>query len=301
MMSRASGRYHPFTASQWQELEHQALVYKYMISGIPIPPHLLFTINSKTTPTDSSSTKLLLPPPHPSSIGWNCFHPMGYGRKIDPEPGRCRRTDGKKWRCSKEAYPDSKYCERHMHRGRNRSRKPVEPPKTAPSSDYYHTTDLLSSSRPSHVVLSSSQQHHFLLESTPTYRKTYGIKDQEIDEHPFFSQSPSGTINKTSSSGLGDSWQAMNNSSSKHTPFSDFHQNNTPGYLYTTTITNQHQSYYDQLALKLDRKDEPQHKVMHHFFDEWPPNDDKDSSTTQLSISIPASSAHDFFLTHNDK
>lgn len=51
---------------------------------------------------------------------------MGYGRKVDPEPGRCRRTDGKKWRCSKEAYPDSKYCERHMHRGRNRSRKPVE-------------------------------------------------------------------------------------------------------------------------------------------------------------------------------
>ena len=49
-----------------------------------------------------------------------------YGKKVDPEPGRCRRTDGKKWRCSKEAYPDSKYCERHMHRGRNRSRKPVE-------------------------------------------------------------------------------------------------------------------------------------------------------------------------------
>lgn len=51
---------------------------------------------------------------------------MGLGRKIDPEPGRCRRTDGKKWRCSKEAYPDSKYCEKHMHRGKNRSRKPVE-------------------------------------------------------------------------------------------------------------------------------------------------------------------------------
>jgi len=49
-----------------------------------------------------------------------------YGKKVDPEPGRCRRTDGKKWRCSKDAYLDSKYCERHMHRGRNRSRKPVE-------------------------------------------------------------------------------------------------------------------------------------------------------------------------------
>lgn len=53
-----------------------------------------------------------------------------YGKKLDPEPWRCRRTDGKKWRCTKEAYPDSKYCERHMHRGRNRSRKPVESSST---------------------------------------------------------------------------------------------------------------------------------------------------------------------------
>ncbi|KAJ4833234.1 hypothetical protein Tsubulata_028209 [Turnera subulata] len=59
------------------------------------------------------------------AVGWGCFQ-VGFGRKADPEPGRCRRTDGKKWRCSKEAYPDSKYCEKHMHRGRNRSRKPVE-------------------------------------------------------------------------------------------------------------------------------------------------------------------------------
>ena len=67
------------------------------------------------------------------AVGWNYLQ-MGLGRKIDPEPGRCRRTDGKKWRCSKEAYPDSKYCERHMHRGKNRSRKPVEVLKTTPSS-----------------------------------------------------------------------------------------------------------------------------------------------------------------------
>lgn len=57
-------------------------------------------------------------------VGYGSF----YGKKFDPEPGRCRRTDGKKWRCSKDAHPESKYCERHMHRGRNRSRKPVEMP-----------------------------------------------------------------------------------------------------------------------------------------------------------------------------
>lgn len=52
---------------------------------------------------------------------------------MDPEPGRCRRTDGKKWRCSRDVVAGQKYCERHMHRGRNRSRKPVETTTTNPS------------------------------------------------------------------------------------------------------------------------------------------------------------------------
>ncbi|KNA07226.1 hypothetical protein SOVF_173810 [Spinacia oleracea] len=117
----------PFTATQWQELEHQALIYKYMAAGIPIPPDLLFTV--KRSLDSSLSTKLF--PYQTSPLGWNPYQ-MGYGKKIDPEPGRCRRTDGKKWRCSKEAYPDSKYCERHMHRGKNRSRKPVESSLSSP-------------------------------------------------------------------------------------------------------------------------------------------------------------------------
>src|SRR5262245_51658364 len=45
---------------------------------------------------------------------------------MDPERGRCRRTDGRKWRCSKSVVPNQKYCERHMHRGRQGSRKHVE-------------------------------------------------------------------------------------------------------------------------------------------------------------------------------
>ena len=54
--------------------------------------------------------------------------PQGFDHRnmMDPEPGRCRRTDGKKWRCSKNVVPDQKYCEQHMHRGCRRSRKPVE-------------------------------------------------------------------------------------------------------------------------------------------------------------------------------
>ncbi|PPS03978.1 hypothetical protein GOBAR_AA16674 [Gossypium barbadense] len=60
-----------------------------------------------------------------SYLGCGPLH-LEYKNGVDPEPGRCRRTDGKKWRCSKEAVPDHKYCERHMHRGRQRSRKLVE-------------------------------------------------------------------------------------------------------------------------------------------------------------------------------
>ncbi|KAJ6327430.1 hypothetical protein OIU78_014331 [Salix suchowensis] len=121
MLSAASARDgFPFTATQWHELEHQALIYKYMVSGVPVPPELLYSV--KRSLESSLASRLF---PH-QPTGWGCF-----GRKADPEPGRCRRTDGKKWRCSKEAYPDSKYCERHMHRGRNRSRKPVELASTA--------------------------------------------------------------------------------------------------------------------------------------------------------------------------
>lgn len=46
--------------------------------------------------------------------------------KVEPEPTRCRRTDGKKWQCSNTVLLFQKYCERHMHRGRKRSRKLVE-------------------------------------------------------------------------------------------------------------------------------------------------------------------------------
>ncbi|KAI9122809.1 hypothetical protein K1719_005698 [Acacia pycnantha] len=126
MMNGGGGRNSfPFTPSQWQELEHQALIFKYMASGIPIPPDLVFSIKRASLDSPLSSRLLSLPSHQHLAVGWNCLE-MGLGRKIDTEPGRCRRTDGKKWRCSKEAYPNSKYCERHMHRGNNRLRKPLQ-------------------------------------------------------------------------------------------------------------------------------------------------------------------------------
>ncbi|XP_031275273.1 growth-regulating factor 1-like [Pistacia vera] len=113
----------PFTPSQWIELEHQAWIYKYISANVPVPPNLLIPIRKSVQPLGMpySSTGSF----SPSSYGWGSFH-LGYATSTDPEPGRCRRTDGKKWRCSRDAVADQKYCERHINRGRHRSRKPVE-------------------------------------------------------------------------------------------------------------------------------------------------------------------------------
>ncbi|KAK4351023.1 hypothetical protein RND71_030336 [Anisodus tanguticus] len=63
----------------------------------------------------------------PFDISINSTAVQGQPTNIrDLEPGRCKRTDGKKWRCSRDVAPNQKYCERHVHRGRPRSRKHVE-------------------------------------------------------------------------------------------------------------------------------------------------------------------------------
>ncbi|KAL5572368.1 hypothetical protein UlMin_021965 [Ulmus minor] len=357
----------PFTLSQWQELEHQALIYKYMVSGIPIPPDLLLTI--KRSYLDSALPSKLFSH-HPQYVGWNCFQ-MGLGRKIDPEPGRCRRTDGKKWRCSKEAFPDSKYCERHMHRGKNRSRKPVEVLKTSTATNnsntsftpnissitmnnsssqsfssfpsmsseaqnrnlhpvqnthlshlnhpsvYQHTSSSGTSSRPPGLGLSSQDSNTSLpLESGSYFQNNsdycrnqyvYGLKE-EVGEHPFFSQEPSGTIRGSSS--MEDSWQltplTMSSCSSSLKQRTCLGLQIDQSYLQLQSFKHQKQDH--------SGKQETQ-KTIHHFFDEWPKKerdllfdlDDKSShsgsvSTTQLSISIPTSS-YDFPIfnsrTHN--
>lgn len=84
-----------------------------------------------------------------------------YGKKLDPEPGRCRRTDGKKWRCSKDAYADSKYCERHMNRGRNRSRKPVESAQNTISLSHNSSSSASSSSSSTLSALASANSGSF--------------------------------------------------------------------------------------------------------------------------------------------
>ncbi|XP_028070696.1 growth-regulating factor 5-like [Camellia sinensis] len=201
----------PFTVSQWQELEHQALIFKYLMAGLPVPPDLVLLIQ-KSFDYISATTFF-----HQPTMGYCSL----YGKKVDPEPGRCRRTDGKKWRCSKDAYPDSKYCERHMHRGRNRSRKPVESQTVSQSSSLSSTTltsltvapagrsntgsggagsfqnlPLLHSFGNTQAPAAGSggsNQSQLHLESIPygiprkDYRYVHGLKP-DVGEHSFFSE-----------------------------------------------------------------------------------------------------------------
>ncbi|KAG0467194.1 hypothetical protein HPP92_018774 [Vanilla planifolia] len=112
-----------FTHSQRMELEQQVLIYNCIRANAPIPTSLISSFRRSlnlagfsTCPTASM---------RPNSGWWGYFHPSFVGNP-DPEPYRCRRTDGKKWRCSRDAVPEQKYCERHLNRGRHRSRKHVE-------------------------------------------------------------------------------------------------------------------------------------------------------------------------------
>ena len=40
----------PFTPSQWIELEHQALIYKYITSNVAVPSNLLFPLKRSLYP-----------------------------------------------------------------------------------------------------------------------------------------------------------------------------------------------------------------------------------------------------------
>ncbi|CAF1854951.1 hypothetical protein HID58_061177 [Brassica napus] len=111
-----------FSLAQWQELELQALIYRYMLAGASVPQELLLPI--KKSLFHQSHLNFLH---YPLQHNFPHHQPWYWGRgAVDPEPGRCKRTDGKKWRCSRNVVGSYKYCDRHIHRGRNRSRKPVE-------------------------------------------------------------------------------------------------------------------------------------------------------------------------------
>ncbi|XP_009794508.2 growth-regulating factor 4-like [Nicotiana tabacum] len=284
----------PFTAVQWQELEHQAMIYKYLVAGLPVPPDLVVPIRRSF---DAISARFFN---HPSLS--YCSY---YGKKFDPEPGRCRRTDGKKWRCSKDAHPDSKYCERHMHRGRNRSRKPVESQSTSQSlsTSMSHITTGSSNRSGSFQSNSSGNFHNMPLYSVAnsdglSYGSTatklqmepvsYGINNKEyrylqgmVPDAEGSSEVSASVRNLGMGSNTDNIWRPPH-------PFEP---------VTNATIAKQ-QPQHCFFGNDIDPPVKQEPHPMRSFFDEWPTSkeswsnlDDGSSknnfSTTQLSISIP--------------
>ncbi|KAL1204615.1 Growth-regulating factor 6 [Cardamine amara subsp. amara] len=251
----------PFTESQWEELENQALVFKYLAAGVQVPPHLLFLIkrpflfsSSHSSSSSSSSPSTFFSPTLSPHFGWNVYE-MGMGRKIDSEPGRCRRTDGKKWRCSKEAYPDSKYCERHMHRGKNRSssRKPLPLPHPPQFSDSSTTNLFLDSS---------------LVSSRVRRRSRY------MDD--FISLEPSGSIKSFSSSPM------VNNIKGEKQP--DRHCFILGADLGTRErpllLEEEVKRRDDEEEEEEEEEEEQRSKRVYRFLDEWPSSKSSSVSTS---------------------
>ncbi|KAG6408252.1 hypothetical protein SASPL_131256 [Salvia splendens] len=346
----------PFTQVQLKELEQQAIVYKYLVAGLPMPPDLvrLFRHSSDGLPACvfnqpacfckvisfslQNPSKCFLVWTGNATIEfiynfivsfiekWICLlvvtlnYCSYYGKKFDPEPGRCRRTDGKKWRCSKDAHPDSKYCERHMHRGRNRSRKHVESQPTSQSL----LTAVPHSSNGGGIDRGSSQQVPLYSGANPKglfvgsnasklYMGPYGISGREFS----FSHEASGRaggVDLGPSAGCGTWTLTPSHVSSS----SLFKQGSDSRYLATSSAQQYMTHAFEPMNASLPKQQ--QHglfgsdfssattlKQEHLFFSEWPTtkeswsnldNDGSSQSTftsTQLSMSIPRASS-DFAL-----
>ncbi|XP_057841730.2 growth-regulating factor 1 isoform X1 [Cryptomeria japonica] len=301
----------PFSPSQWRELEQQALIFKYMTAGIPVPSDLLLTFRKSLPPfgavAGSSPYHHL---PHTTLTSWSPFQ-MGYGGNVDPEPGRCRRTDGKKWRCSRDVVPDQKYCERHMHRGRHRgSRKPVEgytATTTSTTSNLRHS----STSGRKDLSLSSADGNQF---------QHFSVQHSGGGGHG--GPSPSATVNETKDcrylNGIkgeddilsakvsgSNEWRVApkyNGSSSSPQLKSLMGQQfglMSEGNQAENFDTKQHQHSF--LGVCSNRRygtiqeSGQEERPLRHFLDDWPRSDTEESSrskqnnsTTQLSISIPS-------------
>ncbi|KAJ4898074.1 Growth-regulating factor 5 [Raphanus sativus] len=241
----------PFTPTQWQELEHQALIYKYMVSGVPVPPELIFSIRRSL---DSSLVSRLIP--H-QSIGWGCYQ-MGFGTKPDPEPGRCRRTDGKKWRCSREAHPDSN----RFGAGSSNSYPYPSSPKQQQTLQHASALSLHQNTSTSHFNVLASETDH------KDFRSFQGIGERTLfpEASKSFQESPYHHQQALAA--------AMNDSYHGADIF------NKP----TRTVLTNTSRLSDQNQKEEEKDSSETKKSIHHFFGEdWAQN--KNSSDSWLDLS----------------
>ncbi|KAL1829306.1 hypothetical protein ACET3Z_007718 [Daucus carota] len=312
MMGSIQNRY-LLTASQLEEFKHQALIYNYMVSGVPVPTDLLFALKRKL---DFSSTLCLHE--QSSAARWEYYH-KGLTRKEDLEPGRCKRTDGKKWRCSRDAHRESKYCEKHMHRGRNSSRKPeaITTNTTSPvlkihlnsahdqpaiqTSALIHPDSLYSQSSPMHQNSRTQQMFMESRSSYQTYKDYRFMQGMRDDERAFFpgvsrtvrSQHESYTASEVASS---DYFRAIND----HGKIKE-HRRQEEDRDSKKHCFNLGNDFKPARSIKVDRGEENQ-EGFHQFFSErplkgkaqWLNNEEKQSdhaslSDIQISTSKPMS------------
>ncbi|XP_074268218.1 growth-regulating factor 5-like [Silene latifolia] len=254
---------YPFTANQWQELENQVLTFRYLMSGVPVPPGLMSTVI--TSSSSSSSCSRLFPLQQSLPFGLGCFQVgYGYGRKHDPEPGRCKRTDGKKWRCAKEAHPDSKYCERHMNRGKGKSKKQIDASNNTaipkPVTNIYPNTatTMKSSSCLPYPTISYSSE----TQST-TYPNKFQPNTTATTFYPFLPSQSSATVS------LSDRDDVTSSSSLW------LDQHNAKEIRYSNQIKGRENERMmgsealEEEKLGTDQEHDSQ-KFYHHFLGDWP-------------------------------
>lgn len=276
----------PFTPSQWIELEHQALIYKYINENVPVPSNLLIPLKKSLYPYGLSSSAGSLPP---HSLGWGGTFHLGYSGSTDPEPGRCRRTDGKKWRCSRDAVADQKYCERHINRGRHRSRKPVEgqtghaPVGTTNNKAVPLTSSTMSTYGGASNNLATTHHPFKTLQSDAASNPTLVNRMQDLRGISMMSSATNPKANDSSTFTI--TKQGITYSQMSQLDF---------GHVASDSLVNpSHRSPF------LDFKDQDSHdqNPLHQFIDDWPKDlssrsvltwpDELKSDWTQLSMSIP--------------
>ncbi|KAK4393499.1 Growth-regulating factor 1 [Sesamum angolense] len=285
----------PFTPSQWMELEHQALIYKHIVANVPVPSNLLLPLKRSLYSYGSPGSYAS------NFLGWGPFH-LGFSGSNDPEPGRCRRTDGKKWRCSRDAVPDQKYCERHINRGRHRSRKPVEG----------HTGHAVSGSTPSKVAPIASSSSASVISSSSTSNSLSAMQHQFASVQPNTASASTDHLASRSQGFQGlslipppislKSKDAPFSIQKPHLPFEESSHSEF-GLVSSDSLLNPSEriSYMNAnnsgSFLRFDAKEANNQHPVHHFIDDWP-KDQADRSSgpwpeelksdwTQLSMSIP--------------
>ncbi|THU68494.1 hypothetical protein C4D60_Mb08t04480 [Musa balbisiana] len=293
----------PFTPSQWLELEHQALIYKYLVANVPIPATLLIPISRSLGASG-------FPPLSAGSFGsvvWEPFH-LGFSGNADPEPGRCRRTDGKKWRCSRDAVADQKYCERHMNRGRHRSRKHVEnqtgnAAKAMPTTASSQSASAVLGGASTNTLNISLQQSKSLQSNitNPCPLQFNGLLMSKGDHNACYlnskSLSAASPVNQKPDSDI------LPPVSDQHNPFEETSSRAEFGLVSPDSLLNHPSISFsnnvDFMATPKLNEQQIQSHPFRHFIDDWPktqsdrstitwPEVDKtQSDRTQLSISIP--------------